>query len=63
MDSVRKFSKGLVHGIAHCVHCGWTCEDYLVVQRRAAVHARQHQHRVSVELGYMVVYDYTEGAS
>ena len=48
--------KALVHGIAHCPTCGWQCEDYLVVQKRAADHARRKGHKVNADLGYFVEY-------
>lgn len=48
--------KALVHGIANCMKCDWTCMDYNTVQRKAYQHARTTGHRVSVELGYAVTY-------
>lgn len=46
--------KRLVHGIANCQNCDWTCEDYLTVQRAAAEHSRVNAHYVTMELGYHV---------
>jgi hypothetical protein len=48
--------KGLVHAIAHCMDCDWECQDYLMVQRKAAYHAKTKGHRVSAELGYEITY-------
>lgn len=48
--------KALVHGIANCMKCDWTCMDYNTVQRKACQHAKTTGHRVSVELGYALTY-------
>jgi hypothetical protein len=52
----RFLRKALVHGIAQCSVCTWTCEDYLTVQKKAAEHARKTGHKVSADLGYVVTY-------
>lgn len=52
-----KVQKGLVHGIIQCAECGWSCTNYLTVQRKAAFHVRSTGHRVTGELGYAVTYE------
>lgn len=46
----------LVHAVFECA-CGWSCQDYLTAQKKAADHARRTGHQVSGELGYAVVYE------
>jgi hypothetical protein len=48
--------KALVHGIAICKDCNWSCENYLTVQKNAAEHVRKTGHRVNADLGYFVEY-------
>lgn len=48
--------KALIHGIAHCTQCKWSCEDYLTVQRKASEHATRTGHVVTADLGYIVTY-------
>ena len=53
--------KGLIHGIGECTVCGWRCEDYCTVQRKAAEHSKKTGHLVKVDLGYVVEYKYPKG--
>jgi hypothetical protein len=46
--------KSLVHGIANCLDCDWTCEDYSCVRRKAREHVAKTAHHVSMELAYGV---------
>lgn len=46
--------KWLVHGIAECSTCGWVCQDYLTVQKKAAAHSRTTGHMVRGEVGYAI---------
>ena len=48
--------KDLVHGIAICKDCDWSCEDYSTVERSARDHVRRTGHRVKADLGYVVEY-------
>ncbi len=55
--------KGLVHGIAECQTCEWSCEDYLTVQSKAAEHSKKTGHTVKAELAYVVEYFYPKKQS
>lgn len=48
--------KWLVHAVFECA-CGWSCQDYLTAQRKAAEHAKKPGHKVSGDLGYAVTYE------
>ena len=56
-------SYGVVHGVAHCLDCGWSTESYKNAQAISAKHARKYGHRVEGELGIAFSYDYRGSAS
>ena len=52
--------KSIIHGIAICADCDWSCEDYRKVEKSASDHARKTGHRVKADLGYVVEYAYKQ---
>lgn len=48
--------KALIHVIADCKVCGKHWEDYRTAHKQAAAHARKTDHKVIVDLGYVVEY-------
>jgi hypothetical protein len=47
---------GAVHGLAHCLDCGWETQSYKNAQALASRHAEAHGHRVEGEVAYCYVY-------
>jgi len=52
---IRAF--GVTHAIAKCEDCDWESQSYKNAQAIAAIHARKHGHRVSVEFCLSGYYD------
>ena len=50
-------SFGKTHTIADCRDCTWRSENYKNGQALAAIHAKAHKHRVSVEVGISGYYN------
>ncbi|MHC4501556.1 MAG: hypothetical protein ACYS21_20905 [Planctomycetota bacterium] len=48
---------GVIHCIAECEDCDWRNENYKNAQATAAIHARAHKHKVSVEVCVSGFYD------
>jgi hypothetical protein len=48
---------GITHGMAECLDCGWSTQQYKNAQATAARHAKAHGHKVSVEIAMSGYYD------
>jgi hypothetical protein len=50
--------QNVIHVIANCRDCEWSCEDIETAQDKAKRHAKKLKHYVSVEVGLAFTYDH-----
>ena len=47
----------LVHAVAYCSDCDWEETGYKIAVKKGRDHARRTGHKVSVETGYVQIYN------
>ena len=55
--AVRFMKQKVIHCIASCSTCGWSCEDYKIARTKGREHAYKNNHKVTVETGLVMVFD------
>jgi hypothetical protein len=49
--AVKRSTRALIHCVAACRECAWTCDEYMKAARSATRHVRETGHTVTVEQG------------
>ena len=58
----KRINKTLVRAQAYCHDCEWTEENEDIAQKEGRKHALKTGHRVTVETGYIQIYNEEEGS-